>query len=125
MIGRKYLGRVRPEIKAPEPPSQMNVLEFSIGLIGLGAAGGLVGFSIVLWIAANWQAIDKFTKFAVVGAVILITAIASVAFPHSRSAATLLGILALGSLFALYGQVYQVSKDSYVLFAMWSAIALP
>ena len=115
----------QPAIEPPTILGNTSLFGLPLSRIGLGMAGALVGFAIVLWIAANWQSIDKFQKFTIVAAVIFFAALASVSVPRVRAAATLLGVLALGGLLALYGQVYQVSSDTYVLFAVWSAVALP
>ena len=47
------------------------------------------------------------------------------AFNPSAPGALLLALLSLGGLLALYAQVYSTSADSWRLFAIWAAMALP
>ena len=127
MVKRTQFGRqAAPDATMPDVLAGVHgvIPRLPLGMVGLGAAGVLIGFGIVLWIAANWQAIDKFEKFALVGGAILTAAILGGVFERMRGGMALLGLLAIGGLYALYGQIYQVSSDAYVLFAMWAATGL-
>ena len=94
-------------------------------LIGLLIAGALVGLGLILWIAANWQEFGKVGRFALVAAVIVSAAALGIISSRIRVPAALLGVFAIGGLFALFGQTYQSSANAYELFAIWAAVALP
>ena len=93
--------------------------------VALLMAGAMVGLALILWLAANWAEFGKIDRFAVVGAAILAAATAGIVSPLIRAPAALAGVLAIGGLFALFGQVYQSSADAYELFAIWAVVALP
>ncbi|MFY0614558.1 MAG: GDYXXLXY domain-containing protein [Hyphomicrobiaceae bacterium] len=94
-------------------------------LIGLLIAGALVGLGLILWIAANWQDFGKVGRFTLVASIILSAAVIGIVSSRARVAAALLGVFAIGGLFALFGQTYQSTADAYELFAVWAAVALP
>ncbi len=94
-------------------------------LIGLLIAGSLVGLGLVLWIAANWQEFGKVGRFTLVAAAIVLAATLGIVSSRARGPAALLGVFAIGGLFALFGQTYQSSANAYELFAIWAAVALP
>jgi uncharacterized membrane-anchored protein len=88
-------------------------------------AAALIGFGVVLWIAANWDALSKFGQFALVGAVIVgVSGVAAWSWP-ARVPALLVALLATGALLALFGQTYQTGADPWQLFALWAALTLP
>lgn len=99
--------------------------EQSLARAGLIAAAGLFAFGVILWIAANWTDLGKAGRFALVGAVLLAAAIASATSSRLRVPAAVIGIAAIGGLFALVGQTYQTGADPWQLFALWSLLALP
>lgn len=88
-------------------------------------AGALVGFGLTLWIAANWDAFGKFGRFGLIGAVIALAGLVSIAAPRLRAPASLIGVMAVGGLLALFGQTYQSGADAWQLFALWAALTLP
>ena len=94
----------------------------------LGLAVALAGAGVVFFVAANWQALGRFGKFALVEAAIVLALGACWHFGlTSRAGKAALGAAALcaGALLALVGQVYQTGADTWELFAAWAvAIAL-
>jgi len=94
----------------------------------LGLAVVLAGAGVVFFVAANWQALGRFGKFALIeGAIILALGacwhlgLAS----HAGKAALGAAALCTGALLALVGQVYQTGADTWELFAAWAvAIAV-
>jgi len=94
--------------------------------LGAGiAAGALIGFGLILWIAANWDDLGKVTKFALVGGTLLAGALAAMLRPALRIPGTLISFAATGGLFALFGQTYQSGADPWQLFALWAVLGLP
>lgn len=91
----------------------------------LAAAGALIGFGIILWIAANWDDLGKAGRFAIVGSAVLVSAMIAATVKSGRIPASFSGVLAIGGLLALIGQTYQSGADPWSLFAFWAAIALP
>jgi uncharacterized membrane protein len=89
----------------------------------LGAA--LAGFGIIIWIAANWQDLGRFGRFALLEGAIAALAIGALLRPASRAPLALLAMLGIGGLFAYFGQTYQTGADPWQLFALWAALALP
>ena len=88
-----------------------------LGIVALTAA-------VMFFVAANWDALGRFGKFALVEAAI----IAALGIGVWRGLDTLAGRAALvaaallvGVLLALVGQVYQTGADTYELFAAWAA----
>ena len=91
-------------------------------LTWLGAA--LIAAAAVYFVAANWQALGRYAKFALVEGA-LVGALACVWW---RGLDSLIGRAALfaaavltGGLLALVGQVYQTGADTFELFALWAA----
>ena len=88
-------------------------------------AGALVGFGLTLWIAANWDAFGKFGRFGLIGAIVAVAGAVAIAGPRLRAPASLIGVMAVGGLLALFGQTYQSGADPWQLFALWAALTLP
>ena len=90
-------------------------------LLWMGAAA--LAAAMVFFVAANWEALGRFGKFALVeGAIVLALAtciwhgLDTLAGRASLVAAALL----TGALLALVGQVYQTGADTFELFAVWA-----
>lgn len=90
---------------------------------GLGAA--LVGLGLVFWVAANWQAFGRFGRFALLEAVVAVACLGAFLRPAARGPLGLVALLAVGGLFAYFGQTYQTGADPWQLFALWAVLALP
>lgn len=88
------------------------------------AAAALIGFGLMLWVAAHWDDIDRVGRFGLVGGALAVAVLASFATPI-RVAGLLMSFLAAGGFFALIGQTYQTGADVWQLFAVWALVGLP
>ena len=88
-------------------------------------AAALGGLGVVFWIAANWQTLGRFGRFALLEGFILVMCAGALWRPAARAPLGLLALLAIGALFAYFGQTYQTGADPWQLFAVWAALALP
>lgn len=124
-----------------EPAALQRVLP--LGLAALAAV--LIGLGLVFWVAANWDSLGRFGRFALLQGVVVVTGIAAVigqppAFglrssplgrpgglmrADWRAPPAVLVFLATGALFAYFGQTYQTGADPWQLFALWAALTLP
>ncbi|GIU07752.1 MULTISPECIES: DUF2157 domain-containing protein [unclassified Shewanella] len=99
----------------------------------------LLGSGLVFFVAANWQTMSQFARFALVEAAIIFTLLTYVfirwrefnngeqfGFGYtSANAVLLLLAIMIGSLLALVGQTYQTGADPWQLFALWALFTLP
>ena len=88
-------------------------------------AAGLGGLGVVMWIAANWEQIGRFSQFALLQGVVLIAGLGATLRQRTRAPLALLALLGIGALFAYFGQTYQTGADPWQLFALWAALSLP
>jgi uncharacterized membrane protein len=88
-------------------------------------AAALGGLGIVFWIAANWQTLGTFGRFALLEGFVVAMCAGALWRPAARAPLGLLALLAIGGLFAYFGQTYQTGADPWQLFAVWAALALP
>lgn len=88
-------------------------------------AAALVGFGLVLWLAANWDVLGRAGRFALLQGTVLLACALGAWRPSLRAPMGLLALLAIGGLFAYFGQTYQTGADAWQLFALWAALALP
>ena len=93
------------------------------GVAVLGAA--LLGMGLICWVAANWEDLGRMGRFALLQSVFAATCVGAFAMPKARVPLLLLALLAIGGLFAYFGQTYQTGADPWQLFALWAALALP
>jgi uncharacterized membrane protein len=89
----------------------------------VGAA--LVGLGIILWLAANWETLGRTGRFAVLQLTVLVGCAGAAWHMRLRAPLGLLSLLAIGGLFAYFGQTYQTGADPWQLFAVWAVLALP
>jgi len=112
-----YCG-VRPDLTGWR--SFLRVFLTLLGLLALVAG-------MVFFIAWNWAAMPKMSKFLL--AQLFIIALAVVVWWRWYDAVARMALLAVGlsfgGLFALYGQVYQTGADSWELFYTWACVLLP
>lgn len=91
--------------------------------------GGLaLAFSVVFFIAYNWNEIGRFAKFGLVEVLIVSAVIAHCRLNSSAvtsKVSLLIASIFLGVLLALYGQTYQTGADSWQLFFNWALLMLP
>ena len=93
------------------------------GVAVLGAA--LLGMGLICWVAANWEDFGRMGRFALLQAVFAAACVGAFAVPKARVPLLLLALLAIGGLFAYFGQTYQTGADPWQLFALWTVLALP
>jgi uncharacterized membrane protein len=104
-----------------EPP-RLNVL-LPRGLAILAAV--LCGLGLIFWVAANWEKFGRFGRFALLQGAFLAACLGALYRPAARTPLALLAFLAIGGLFAYFGQTYQTGADTWQLFALWAALGLP
>ncbi len=88
-------------------------------------AAALGGLGIVMWIAANWNSLGRIGQFSLLQGLVLMLCTGALLRPAARKALSLIALLAIGGLFAYFGQTYQSGADPWQLFAVWAAVALP
>ncbi|MFM9434906.1 putative membrane protein [Janthinobacterium sp. CG_23.3] len=88
-------------------------------------AAALAGLGLILWIAANWETFGRFGRFALIQVVFTAMCAGALWRPAARVPLALLALLAIGGLFAYFGQTYQTGADPWQLFALWAVLALP
>jgi uncharacterized membrane protein len=104
-----------------EPRTLATMLPKSVAVL----AAALGGLGLVFWIAANWQTLGRFGRFALLEGFIVAMCAGALWRPAARAPLGLLALLAIGGLFAYFGQTYQSGADPWQLFAVWAALALP
>lgn len=104
-----------------EPADLRRNVAFGMGIL----AAALGGLGIIFWIAANWESLSRLGRFALLQAVIATMCAGAIFRPAARFALALLTLLAIGGLFAFFGQTYQTGADPWQLFAIWATLALP
>ena len=113
-----YYCGVRPNLTGWR--SFLTVFLTLLGLLALVAG-------TVFFIAWNWAAMPKMTKFLL--ARLFIVALAVVVWWRWYDGVARMALLAVGlsfgGLFALYGQVYQTGANSWELFYIWACVLLP
>jgi hypothetical protein len=93
------------------------------GVAVLAAAVG--GLGIIFWIAANWDTLGRFGRFALLEFFFLAMCLGALWKPAARTPMSLLALLAIGGMFAYFGQTYQTGADPWHLFALWAVLSLP
>lgn len=99
----------------------LNRLSLWLG-VALCAAG------VICFIAANWEHIGKFTRLYGMQALLVAAVVVGARLGLARlggQAALWLAMVLLGGLLALIGQTYQTGADTWELFTLWAALALP
>src|SRR5664279_2025999 len=104
-----------------EPPALAAWLPRGVAVL----AAALGGLGIVFWVAANWQTLGRFGRFALLEAFVLAMCAGALWRPAARAPLGLLALLAIGGLFAYFGQTYQTGADPWQLFAVWAVLSLP
>ncbi|MEZ5818447.1 MAG: GDYXXLXY domain-containing protein [Hyphomicrobiaceae bacterium] len=107
------------------PPGSPNVsLQDGLRFAAELAAAALIGFGVILWVAAHWDDIGRLARFAIVGGALAASIVVAL-FNAARTPGLILSFLATGGLLALIGQTYQTGADPWQLFALWAAIGIP
>lgn len=113
-----------PDDAGPPPALWRAFLDrFALWLgVALCAAGA------VCFVAANWEHLGKLARFAGLQTALVLAAAIAFRLGLARrggQAALWLATILLGALLALIGQTYQTGADTWELFALWTALALP
>lgn len=92
----------------------------------LGVA--LCAAAVVCFVEAKWDALGRFARLGVMEAALVAATLTAwwlgIARPAGQAALALATVL-LGGLLAVVGQTYQTGADTWELFALWTALALP
>lgn len=87
-----------------------------------------MAFSLIFFIAANWQDIGRIAKFVLVEVAIVTAMFTYIKYKHHdsiRHASLVLCMLLVGGLMALFGQTYQTGADPWQLFFNWAILTTP
>ena len=91
--------------------------------------GGLaLAFSVLFFIAYNWDGMGRITKFGMVQGIIILAIVAYWLLDEYTTASRvslMVATLNLGVLLALYHQSYQTGADPWQLFVGWALLMLP
>lgn len=104
-----------------EPAQLERSVPFGVAILG----AALAGLGIIFWVAANWDLLARNERFALLQGVIVVMCIGAFLRPAARVPLSVLALLAVGGLFAYFGQTYQTGADPWQLFALWAALSLP
>jgi uncharacterized membrane protein len=116
--------RARLAALAPPDTEPQNLIRtVAFGLALLGALLG--GLGIIFWIAANWESLTRFGRFALLQALIVVMCAGTALRPAARLPLAVVALMATGGLFGFFGQTYQTGADPWQLFALWAALTLP
>ena len=110
------LARLQSPIECPERQAVIGVAVF---------AAALGGFGLIVWLAANWDTLGRFARFALLEGLIVVVCIGALLRPVWRVPLGLGALLCTGGLFAYFGQTYQTGADPWLLFAVWATLSLP
>ncbi|QYF94605.1 DUF2157 domain-containing protein [Massilia sp. PAMC28688] len=114
--------RLQAIASSPREPAELKPRVLA-GAAILGAALG--GMGVIFWIAANWESLSRFGKFALLQALVVTMCIGAIWRPQARRPLGLIAMLGIGALFAYFGQTYQTGADPWQLFALWAVLSLP
>jgi uncharacterized membrane protein len=104
-----------------EPAAQLARLPLLIAAL----AGLLSGLGLIFYIASQWAELPRTAQFGLLQAAVAATALGVFARPVLRLPLGLACLLAIGGLFAFFGQTYQTGADAWQLFALWAVLGLP
>jgi uncharacterized membrane protein len=108
----------------PDGKSWVNMLDRL--LLWLGALA--LAFSVLFFIAYNWNDLGRFAKFGMVESLIMLAIIVYCKLAPTAitsKVSLLVATILLGVLLALYGQTYQTGADPWQLFFYWALLMLP
>jgi len=104
-----------------EPATLLQTLGRGVAVL----AAILFGLGIVFWIAANWESFGRTGRFALLQILFVTSCVGAWRMPALKVPLGLLALVAIGALFAYFGQTYQTGADPWQLFALWALLFLP
>ena len=126
--GRIPAGNIDDALLAAQVRPDSQAWRTFIDRLLLGLGGLALAFSVLFFIAYNWNEIGRLAKFALVEASIVL-AIAAYWKLDSDGAtgktALLVATVLVSVLLALFGQTYQTGADPWQLFFNWALLILP
>ena len=130
LIEQKQLSEknVPDAIAISEISPSANQWQSFMGSMLLWSGSIALAFSLLFFIAANWQDIGRMAKFVLIEVTIVIAMFGYVKFKHNtsiRQASLLVCMLFVGGLMALFGQTYQTGADPWQLFFNWALLTIP
>lgn len=93
----------------------------------LAAGVGFTVAGIVFFFAYNWEDLPKFAKLGIVQALLAASVLLTVFTRWNRLTKQILltgATFLVGTLFAVFGQIYQTGADAYDLFLGWTVFTL-
>ncbi len=121
-LDAQQTARLRRLAGFDDPPATLGTwLPRGIGVV----AAALGGLGLVLWIAANWDLLGRFGRFALLEGAVIVLGAGALLRVAARVPLGLLAFFGIGGLFAYFGQTYQTGADPWQLFALWALLALP
>lgn len=104
-----------------EPDHAARRLAHAIAIAGAAIAG----LGLIFVVAANWDAMGRYSRLGLVQALFLASCLGALRWPALRTPFALLALLATGALWACFSQTYPSGANAWQLFALWAALALP
>jgi uncharacterized membrane protein len=95
-------------------------------LLWLGTT--FIGAGVIYFFAYNWSAMGRFSKFALIELIIILSlsVVWRIGIERTSGKSALTGAaLFVGALLALIGQTYQTGTDTFELFSSWALLILP
>jgi uncharacterized membrane protein len=114
--------------KALGPAPDAALWRWFLDRLALWLGVALCAAGVICFIAANWEHIGKFARLYGMQALLVAAVAIAARLGLARlggQAALWLAMVLLGGLLALIGQMYQTGADTWELFALWAALALP
>ncbi|WP_268989820.1 DUF2157 domain-containing protein [Janthinobacterium sp. EB271-G4-7A] len=110
-----------PNGLAGEPP---HVAHWLLRITALLAAA-MLGLSLILWVAANWDLFGRASHFLLLQTLFAGSGLIGFRSTTARTPMLLTAMLFMGALFGYFSQTYQTSSDPWQLFAAWAIAAMP
>lgn len=93
--------------------------------VSAALSAGLIGFGVILAVAANWDSLGRFGQLALLQLLVAAACAGAFMLPRLRAPLAFLALLGIGGLLADLGQTYQTGADPWQLFALWAALGTP
>lgn len=104
-----------------QPPLLLHNLRRYVAL----SAAFLGGLGLICMLAASWSSLGRGSQFALLQILVAACLFGTFISTKARQPFALFSLMSIGGLLAYLGQTYQTGADSWQLFALWAALALP